>query len=310
MTVTVTLCSVKNMAAASGLYYCGRCRRHHRSWKSKIGRQHLSDRVAWYSWIVSLSSFRRESSQRGEAQRQALRPAPVAGRRQNAAPQTRRRSEHNENRTQPRRRGPAPPQPEVKPWPNAQERLRASVADARRVAKRRLRTVDVRGRRDRSRVPVRIEPSLINYVFDKDGFYAKAADKIIEGLPYGRRDRRNHWVCVQLGAAAEVVDPGTYEKVVGDAVQKGLEKLGVDDFIAKAISTGGPPGIRAAFDATSFAELSRAFRALIPLVCPDLARCPQDSEVLRMYATPLTAEDLKRVAQALGAPAQPSPFGY
>lgn len=81
-----------------------------------------------------------------------------------------------------------------------------------------------------------------------------------------------------------------------------MKKLGVDDLVATAVSAGARLTIKAAFDASSFKDLSKAFRALIPLVCPNLSRCREEAEVLKTYATPLIADRLKEVAEALGAP--------
>ena len=143
---------------------------------------------------------------------------------------------------------------------------------------------------------------MITYVFDEGGFYEKIADRMIDDLPYAKRARRGHRMCKLLGAAAKVVDSGTYEDLVGETVEGGLKKLGVDDLVATAVSTGAKLTIRAAFDASSFKDMSKAFRALIPLVCPDLSRCSERVEVLKTYATPLIADRLKEVAEALGAP--------
>ena len=52
--------------------------------------------------------------------------------------------------------------------------------------------------------------------------------------------------------------------------------------------------------------MSKAFRATIPLVCPNLADCPTEREVLKTYATPFLSEELKTIAEALGAPQRAS----
>jgi hypothetical protein len=183
------------------------------------------------------------------------------------------------------------PPPPPQPWPTSRERNRRDLREARKIAREHLRTT-----------ATRVEPALITYVFNEEGFWEKTADKIIEGLPYGRRDRKGHWICEQLSTAARVVDSGTYEKIVGETLEQCLTKIGVQDFIATAIGTGARIGINAAFDASTFGNMSKAFWALIPLVCPDLDHCPEEVEVLKTYATPLIANDLKQVAEALGAP--------
>ncbi|GAA4860666.1 hypothetical protein ACFQ34_28040 [Pseudonocardia benzenivorans] len=147
---------------------------------------------------------------------------------------------------------------------------------------------------------------MIQYVFDENGFYEGIADKLIEGLPYRRRATRGHDLCKLLNASAMLVDSGTYEKIVGETVERGLTKLGVDNLVAKAFASGSKLLVKAAFDASSFANLSKAFRVTIPLVCPDLTRCPTEAEVLKSYATPFLSEDLKTVAEALGARQRPA----
>ncbi|WP_433273996.1 hypothetical protein ACQPZA_24090 [Pseudonocardia xinjiangensis] len=146
---------------------------------------------------------------------------------------------------------------------------------------------------------------MIQYVFDEDGFYEGIADKIIEGLPFGRRATRGHDLCKLLNTAATLVDSGTYEKIAGETVEKGLTRLGVDDLVARTFASGSKLLVKAAFDASSIANLSKAFRVTIPLVCPDLQRCPTEPEVLKTYATPFLSEELKAIAKALAAPQRP-----
>ncbi|MEK6442179.1 hypothetical protein [Pseudonocardia sp. T1-2H] len=142
---------------------------------------------------------------------------------------------------------------------------------------------------------------MIQYLFDEDGFYEGIADKLIEGLPFKRRATRGHDLCKMLNTAAMLVDSGTYEKIAGETVEAGLKRLGVDDLVARAFASGSKLLVKTAFDASSIANLSKAFRVTIPLVCPDLTRCPTEAEVLKTYATPLLSEELKTIAEALGA---------
>jgi len=146
---------------------------------------------------------------------------------------------------------------------------------------------------------------VIQYVFNEDGFYEGIADKLIEGLPIRRRATRGHDLCKLLNAAATLVDSGTYEKIAGETLQKGLTRLGVDDLVARAFGSGSKLLVKAAFDASSVANLPKAFHATIPLVCPNLTHCPSEAEVLKTYATPFLSEELKTIAEALGAPQRP-----
>ena len=113
---------------------------------------------------------------------------------------------------------------------------------------------------------------------------------------------RGHDVCELLNTAATLVDSGTYEKIAGETVETGLKKLGVDDLVARAFATGSKLLVKSAFDASSIANMSKAFRATIPLVCPNLTHCPTEREVLKTFATPFLSEELKTIAEALGAP--------
>ena len=180
------------------------------------------------------------------------------------------------------------------PRPNEQDSLKRIIGAERQRAKAYIL----------ARLP-EVEAQAITYIFDADGFYENIADKMIEDLPYAKRAGRGHTQCKLLGVAAKLVDSASYEDLVGETVERSLKKLGVDDLAATAVSTGARLTIKAAFDASSFKDMSKAFRALIPLVCPNLSQCPERVEVLQTYATPLIADRLKEVAEALGAGSSP-----
>jgi hypothetical protein len=62
------------------------------------------------------------------------------------------------------------------PWQTTRERVRESITEARKLARRELR----------ARLPA-VTERVVEYVFDEDGFYEGVADKLIEGLPIRRR---------------------------------------------------------------------------------------------------------------------------
>ncbi|MHA6621695.1 hypothetical protein [Pseudonocardia sp. DLS-67] len=142
----------------------------------------------------------------------------------------------------------------------------------------------------------------VQYVFDEDGFYEDVADKLIEHASAGgRHDRRDHSLCVLLNDAATVVDGSTYADLAGEGVEKGLKRMGVDETVAAAFSSGAKIAIKKAFDGPAFGNLPKAFRATIPLVCPNLDACPTKSAVFKTYMTPLLSAELRDVAERLGA---------
>lgn len=145
----------------------------------------------------------------------------------------------------------------------------------------------------------------VQYVFGEDGFYEGVADRLIEhAAAGGRRGRRDHGLCVLLDGAATVVDGSTYADLADEGVRKGLTRMGVDEAVAAAFSSGAKIAIKRAFDGSAFGNLPTAFRATIPLVCPNLNACPAKSEVFKTYMTPLLSAELKDIAGRLGAPRQ------
>jgi hypothetical protein len=104
-----------------------------------------------------------------------------------------------------------------------------------------------------------------------------------------------------LNDAATVVDGSTYADLVGEGVENGLKRLGVDGTVAAAFSSGAKIAIKKAFDASALGNLPKAFRATIPMVCPSLDACPAKSEVFKTYMTPLLSTELKDIAERLGA---------
>jgi hypothetical protein len=286
--VTIWLRSVDAVAKLGKLYWCTRCRqRHYR--KSGIGKDHWQYRRTWYGPLVSMA---RSYQATRAAKPKKVRPTVVRTSRPPPQPRipTPRQEFEATAPTPPRHR----PAGDELPWKSTIARAQDSIAEGRKVARRRLR----------AKMPGAAEAA-IQYVFDEDGFYEGIADKLIEGLPSKRRATRGHDLCKLLNAAGTLVDSGTYEKIAGETVEKGLTRLGVDKLVARAFASGSKLLVKSAFDASSIANLSKAFRVTIPLVCPDLTRCPSEAEVLKTYATPFLSEELKAIAEALSAPQRP-----
>lgn len=136
----------------------------------------------------------------------------------------------------------------------------------------------------------------VAYVLDEDGFYEKLADRLIESQPWLRRVSRGHWLCKQLNGAAEMLDPGTYAQQAGETVRDGLKAMGLPPFMADALGAGSGVALKIAFDKTPVGDLVKVLRALIPLVCPNMGRCPAEGDVLKTYISPGLAERLKQFA--------------
>jgi hypothetical protein len=113
-----------------------------------------------------------------------------------------------------------------------------------------------------------------------------------------RRAARGHWLCKQLADAAENLDPDTWAKQAGKSVRAGLSALGLPRYMADALGAGSGVTLKIAFGHTPIGNLSKSLRVLIPLVCPDMSRCPTEVEVVKTLATPFVAEQLKEIAQA------------
>jgi len=138
----------------------------------------------------------------------------------------------------------------------------------------------------------------ITYVFDEDGFYKKLADKLVENQPWARRASRGHWLCKQLNEAAKGLDPGTYAEQAGKTVGDGLRTLDLPPFMADALGAGSGVALKITFEKTSIGDLSKVLRALIPLVCPNINRCPAEVEVAKTFVSPVLADRLKQMTDS------------
>lgn len=142
----------------------------------------------------------------------------------------------------------------------------------------------------------KIDSATLRYVFDKDGFYEQLADKLIENLPWTRRVGRGHWLCKQLADTAKDLDPATWAKQAGKSVRTGLLALGFPRYMADSLAAGSGVTLKITFGQTPIGNMSKVLRVLIPLVCPDITRCPAVVPVVKTLATPVVAEQLKELA--------------
>jgi hypothetical protein len=141
-----------------------------------------------------------------------------------------------------------------------------------------------------------VDETALAYVFDRDGFYEKLADRLLDRLPLRRKIARGHWLCVRLNGLARAVDPGTYTALLGKTTAQGLAHLGAQAFMAEVLGAGAGLGLKITMGSTPISQLTTSLRSLIPLVCPDLQACPTRSDVMKVFGTPLLAEQLKATA--------------
>jgi hypothetical protein len=133
-------------------------------------------------------------------------------------------------------------------------------------------------------------------LFDRDGFYARLADRLIDTMPLHRRMLRRHWLCSWLSKLSEGLSVGTYMQRLQIPVRDTLLRLGAPKFIANAFAASATYGLEKAFSAAPTEQIATALRTVIPLVCPDLDVCPTRVTVLKTFGSPVLAEELKAFA--------------
>ncbi|REH55863.1 hypothetical protein BCF44_101889 [Kutzneria buriramensis] len=144
-----------------------------------------------------------------------------------------------------------------------------------------------------------VNNELLTYVFNRDGFYAGLAGRLLDHVPLWHRGRkRGHWLCLRLNDLAKSVDPGTYAAQIRKSTRAGLIALGAPRFMANVLGAGAGLGLKIALGHTPIAHLTNTLRVLIPLVCPNLGQCPAQKDVVKTLATPFLAEQLKKTASA------------
>lgn len=136
----------------------------------------------------------------------------------------------------------------------------------------------------------------LSYVFDRDGFYARLADRLIDTMPVHRRVMRGHWLCSCLSNLSQRLSVGTYTERLQTPIRDTLRKAGAPRFIANAFGAAAAFGVEKALATAPTEQLAKALKAVIPLVCPDLDVCPAKMTVIKTFASPILAEELKAFA--------------
>ena len=145
----------------------------------------------------------------------------------------------------------------------------------------------------------------LQYVFERDGFYESLADKLLDATRTRRLfSRRSHWLCEELNDLARVCSTGTYIDTAKDGAARLLHtQLGAPKAIANVLAAGFAFGAKAALAPTIVgpANLTVVLRALVALVCPDLERCPAQTDVFKALLGPRVAIGLRAAAEGGGA---------
>ncbi|WP_410645377.1 hypothetical protein [Amycolatopsis sp. lyj-346] len=132
------------------------------------------------------------------------------------------------------------------------------------------------------------------YVFDENGFYTRLANRTIDKVPWSQPIRyQKHGLCVCLNKVAKGLDPGTYTKWAQLSIRAGLIQVGCPSFLAEVLSATSAFGVKQILGTLPYAQLYKTLRVMIPLVCPNLDVCPARTDVVKTYASPFLAEELK-----------------
>ncbi|SEP52547.1 hypothetical protein [Amycolatopsis saalfeldensis] len=138
----------------------------------------------------------------------------------------------------------------------------------------------------------------VTYVFDEDGFYVRLANRLLDQAPWYRPAfRHGHGLCLKLDGLAKGLDPATYAQLLQQPVSAGLLALGLPKFMATTLGAASAFGTKKLLAALPVGHLTKALRALIPLACPNLEVCPARADVLKTYASPALAVELKALTQ-------------
>lgn len=190
----------------------------------------------------------------------------------------------------------------------SRDRARSDRKPARRVGESR-RQYERRTNKEELSLQSEIEATAIEFVFDREGFYESLADRLIEQVPFRRRVTRNHWLCEQLNDTAEMLDPEKYRKLIGRSTRLGLVELGMPKYMANVIGAGAGFGVKIVLGRTPIGNISKVLRILIPLVCPDLNKCPTRGKVFSAFIGPLLTDTLKQIAEGASLMREAKPGG-
>jgi hypothetical protein len=143
----------------------------------------------------------------------------------------------------------------------------------------------------------------VAYLFERDGVYEVVADRLLAKTKMQRRfgRGRGHWLCIVLKNAAIMCDTGTYIDLVAQGVEQGLcGAYGMPKVAAKVLAQCAATGAKRLLAPTVFgpANFPVVLRGLIALVCPNLERCPTQSDVCKALLGPLAANSLRTAVKA------------
>lgn len=146
----------------------------------------------------------------------------------------------------------------------------------------------------------------VAYLFEPDGVYEVVADRLLAKTKmrrgFGRK--RGHWLCLVLNQAAHICDTGTYIDLAAQGVEQGLRTAyDMPKPVAKTLAQCAAAGAKKLLPLTVFgpANFPVFLRALIALVCPNLAQCPCQSDVCTTLLGPLAANGLRTVVEGADA---------
>jgi hypothetical protein len=110
---------------------------------------------------------------------------------------------------------------------------------------------------------------------------------------------RGHGLCVCLNDLSKGLDPATYAKLAQTPIRAALLALGFPTFLAEVLSAASAFGVKQILGTLPPAQLSKSLRVMIPLVCANLDTCPARTDVVKTYASPTLATELRALAAGL-----------
>jgi hypothetical protein len=153
----------------------------------------------------------------------------------------------------------------------------------------------------------------VTYLFEPDGVYEVVADHLLAKTKMRRRFGRSkdHWLCIVLNNAAHMCETGTYIDLIAQGAEQGLRTAyGMPKVVAKALAQCAANGAKLLLSPTVFgpANFPIVLRGLIALVCPNLERCPTQSDVCTTLLGPLAANSLRAAVEGPSPGAQSLPI--
>jgi hypothetical protein len=140
----------------------------------------------------------------------------------------------------------------------------------------------------------------VAYLFDPRSVYEVVADLLLAKTKMRRRfgSGRGHWLCLVLNRAARICDTGTYIDLAAQDIEQGLRaRYEMPKPVAMTLAQCAAVGAKRLLSPTVFgpANFPIVLRGLIALVCPNLERCPCQSDVCTTLLGPFAAKSLRDV---------------